>query len=199
MTVNSVGTRYSGCDNLSVRRDRCEHCGQVADLSSYDTRLFFVALYVPLIPLARKRIIKECSSCRRHLVMPLDVWERERTEKLGGAVADWSASRDNPQLAARAVGTAVAFQAKDEFVGMTRSFTPALARDADFLALVGDAYGHFGMPDEQAAAYRGSLSVARSPLVERALGMRLLFDGEVDEGVELIRSAMKAGVERPSV
>ncbi|HYD02358.1 MAG TPA: hypothetical protein VEB22_14110 [Phycisphaerales bacterium] len=195
ITVNSVGTAYSGSANLSVRRDRCQHCGHVVDLSSYDTRLFFVALFIPLIPLARKRIINECSSCRKHYAMPLAVWERDRIEKLGGAVAEWTADRDNPALAARAVATAVAFQAKDEFVAMTRSFTPALARDADFLAMIGDAYGHFGMPQEQAAAYRGSLSLAGSPLVQRALGMRLLYDGEVDEGVELVRSALRACVE----
>ncbi|MFT3686854.1 MAG: hypothetical protein QM783_18360 [Phycisphaerales bacterium] len=197
LTVNSIGTRYSGSTNVSVRRDRCQHCGRVADLSSYDTRLYFVVLFLPIIPLARKRIINQCSACTKHYAMPIEQWEKQRLEKLGGAVADWSADRDNVELATRAVGMAVAFEAREEFAGMTRMFTPALTRDRELMATVGDAYGHFGMREEQIASYRAAIAVSGTPLLERALGVQLLNGGQTDEGVALIRSAVRAGVNAP--
>ena len=54
-TVNGIGTWYYGKDNLVTRNDRCEFCGNYGELKSYDTTLYFVVVFIPLIPLGRKR------------------------------------------------------------------------------------------------------------------------------------------------
>lgn len=71
-TVNGIGTHYYGKRNRSVRRGQCRSCGHVGDLASYDTRLWFVVIFIPIIPLGRKRIIDDCPSCRRHYAAKAD-------------------------------------------------------------------------------------------------------------------------------
>ena len=55
--VNGCGTWYYGKKNLQQYQGVCRACGALTTLSSYDTRLYAVVFFIPLIPLARKRII----------------------------------------------------------------------------------------------------------------------------------------------
>ena len=50
----------------------------MGNLESYDTRLWFVVVFIPIIPLGRKRIIDKCPSCTRHYVMKADVYEQSK-------------------------------------------------------------------------------------------------------------------------
>lgn len=71
-TVNGIGTHYYGNRNRQVRQALCRSCGREGPLASYDTRLWFVVVFIPVIPLGRKRILDECPSCRRHFVAGAD-------------------------------------------------------------------------------------------------------------------------------
>ncbi len=88
-TVNGIGTHYYGKANPSQRKAECRACGRTGTLTSYDTRLFFVVIFVPLIPLGRKRIIDQCATCKRHYVMPLVTWESQRQLQTSGALDDY--------------------------------------------------------------------------------------------------------------
>lgn len=59
-TVNGVGTHYYGRKNRAARISVCRACGRQGMLESYDTRLWFVIVFIPIIPLGRKRIIDQC-------------------------------------------------------------------------------------------------------------------------------------------
>ncbi len=90
-TLNGIGTRYSGERNTQVRNGYCKSCNRYASLRSYDTTLFFVILFIPIIPLGKKRIIDECSSCRRHYVVNLSEYQRAREadyQKANGLLAN---------------------------------------------------------------------------------------------------------------
>jgi hypothetical protein len=84
-TINGIGTHYYGNKNRVVRTGVCRSCGRSASLSSYDTRLWFVVVFVPVIPLGRKRIIDECSYCRRHYVANQDDYAMSRQLALSGS------------------------------------------------------------------------------------------------------------------
>ena len=60
------------------RTAACKSCQRVGNLESYDTRLWFVVVFIPIIPLGRKRIIDKCPSCTRHYVMKADVYEQSK-------------------------------------------------------------------------------------------------------------------------
>ncbi len=71
-TVNGIGTHYYGKRNRQVRNGACRSCGRHAELASYDTRLWFVVFFIPVIPLGRKRVVDECPLCTRHFSMKAD-------------------------------------------------------------------------------------------------------------------------------
>ena len=84
VTYNGIGTRYHGQTNVQTRTGVCRSCGRTVQLQSYDTRLWFVILYIPIIPLGRKHIIDSCPACRRHYATDLDKWETARQlDRLG--------------------------------------------------------------------------------------------------------------------
>ncbi len=77
-TVNGIGTHYYGKKNVTVRTAACKSCRRVVNLTSYDTRLWFVVVFIPIVPLGRKRIIDQCPSCTRHYVLKADVYEQTK-------------------------------------------------------------------------------------------------------------------------
>jgi hypothetical protein len=85
--INGIGTWYYGQRRIHSRKGACAFCGKLAVLESFDTTLFFVVVYVPLVPLARKRILEQCSVCRRHRVLSLAKWEEAKLQQ-GTVVID---------------------------------------------------------------------------------------------------------------
>ncbi len=73
-SFNGVGTIYYGRENVRTRQAQCGICGESAALTSFDTGLFVILVFIPILPLGRKRVIDQCPACRRHHAMPLDEW-----------------------------------------------------------------------------------------------------------------------------
>src|SRR5215211_384795 len=90
-TINGIGTWYWGKSNLLVQDSTCKLCGSFARLTSYDTTLYFVVFFLPVIPLGRKRIIQKCPLCQRHRVVPLHKWEANKTEAIVETINEWRA------------------------------------------------------------------------------------------------------------
>jgi tetratricopeptide (TPR) repeat protein len=88
-TVNGVGTHYYGKRNLSVRVGNCAACHHHGKLESYDTRLWFVILFIPIIPLGRKRIMDNCPSCSRHYAADADSYEQAKQLQTSGSLEQY--------------------------------------------------------------------------------------------------------------
>src|SRR5262245_7780052 len=73
--VNGIGTWYYGRDRIHTVRGVCEFCHAVSDLTSYDTTLFFTFVFIPVIPLGKKRILQQCAACQKHRVAKAKDWE----------------------------------------------------------------------------------------------------------------------------
>src|SRR5438552_12325984 len=91
-TVNGIGTHYYGRKNVQSHAATCPHCRCETTLSSYDTRLWFVVFFIPLIPMGRKRIVDQCPRCTRHYVMDLDKWEAAKQLEISGALDKYRAN-----------------------------------------------------------------------------------------------------------
>src|SRR5258705_10681452 len=91
-TYNGIGTHYYGKKNVTKRPGPCPHCGRAVELVSYDTRLWFVVVFIPLIPLGRKRIVDKCPSCTRHFAVDADKWETSKQLEVSGAEDKFRAS-----------------------------------------------------------------------------------------------------------
>ena len=86
-TVNGIGTHYYGKQNSTSRMAACKSCGKMGVLESYDTRLWFVIVFIPVIPLGRKRITDECPRCRHHFVADLEKYEQHSSPIISRARA----------------------------------------------------------------------------------------------------------------
>lgn len=112
-TVNGIGTHYYGKKNVSVRTAACASCHRVGALESYDTRLWFVVVFIPVIPLGRKRIIDACPSCRRHFVASADAYEQARQLQTSAALERYQ-REPSPDAAFAAHGQLLAFRELDQ-------------------------------------------------------------------------------------
>jgi hypothetical protein len=113
MTVNGVGTQYHGKKNFSVRTAPCAACYRVGALESYDTRLWFVILFIPVIPLGRKRIMDECPACRRHFVASADAYDQAKQLQTSGALERYQ-REPSPESALTVHGQFLAFREHDQ-------------------------------------------------------------------------------------
>ena len=84
-TYNGIGTHYYGKKNIQKRVGACHSCGHNVELVSYDTRLWFVVFFIPVIPLGRKRILDYCPACTRHYAVEADKSETARQLEVSGA------------------------------------------------------------------------------------------------------------------
>src|SRR5262249_35635642 len=83
--INGIGTWYYGKRHVHRHKATCGFCHNMGELESYDTTLFFVFVFVPIIPLGKKRILEACPYCRKHRAMPLRKWKASKkrdTEEL---------------------------------------------------------------------------------------------------------------------
>src|SRR3569623_104386 len=112
-TVNGIGTHYYGTSNAEHRHGVCRSCKREGTLKSYDTRLWLVVIFIPVIPLGRKRIIDECPSCRRHYVANADQYQMARQLTISGAL-DKYRSHPSPESALEVHGTLLGFHDHDE-------------------------------------------------------------------------------------
>ena len=102
-TVNGIGTHYYGKKNRSVRTAACRSCGRVGNLESYDTRLWFVIVFIPIIPLGRKRVIDTCPSAGGTSWPNADAYEQARQLQVSGAI-DQFRREPSPEAALRSTG-----------------------------------------------------------------------------------------------
>ena len=99
-TVNGVGTHYYGKQDVASRVGTCRNCGAHTKLESYETRLWFVILFIPIIPLKRVRLLDYCPSCQRHWVANPEQYEMSRQLAVSGAMEKY---RDQPSVDAALV------------------------------------------------------------------------------------------------
>ena len=85
--INGIGTWYYGKKRIHTIRETCEFCGHPSDLSSYDTSLFFVVFFIPIIPLQRLRVIRSCAACQKHRLISLAKWEQAKSNDSGDAAS----------------------------------------------------------------------------------------------------------------
>ena len=78
--INGIGTWYYGKENLIEFPGVCSQCNRETTLRSYDTTSYITFLYIPIIPLGKKRIGQECSHCRKHSRISLSRWLKQRDE-----------------------------------------------------------------------------------------------------------------------
>ncbi|MBL0870089.1 MAG: hypothetical protein IBJ18_05865 [Phycisphaerales bacterium] len=194
--LNGIGTWYWGKRNIVSRTKTCEFCGTHTTVRSYDTTLFFVVFFIPIFPLAKRRLIDACSSCRKHRYIPLEKYNAAKAADIAAADAALRSDPTNPQHAAQAIAVAVAYDDKERFIDLTRSFSHALASDQTFLSHLADAYIHFDMPEQNLASLQALTTLNPGPLNKRRVAMSLIKLNRPDDARPLIDELIADADER---
>src|SRR5262245_60595253 len=192
-TYNGIGTHYYGRKNVEARTAVCEHCGRSGTLTSYDTRLWFVIVFIPIIPLGRKRIINSCPACTRHYVVDLEKWETARQSEISGALESYR-SNSTPENAIAAHQQLVNFHQSAQAAEFGEAMRQKFGDNAKVHAYLAAAAEHLGQWDAAAASYDRALAL-RTDLPEARVGVALarVRAGRLDEARPLLDFLEKPG------
>jgi tetratricopeptide (TPR) repeat protein len=185
-TVNGIGTHYYGKSNLETKGGICEFCHRGGELQSYDTRLWFVVVYIPFIPLGRKRILNYCPHCTRHRVLALAEWERLKRENITQAMAKFKA-QPTSEAAIQLHATLLAFGQSGQATEFRTLMQDRFANDVKVQVYLGSVLEHLGKPAEAAEHFQRALNLDPSlPEAKIGAGLALARQGKLDEARKLM-------------
>jgi tetratricopeptide (TPR) repeat protein len=179
--VNGVGTWYYGKGRIHRRKGTCGFCQAVGELSSYDTTLYFVVVFVPLLPLKRYRVLEQCPRCQKHRVIGLKQWEAGKAKDMAALLERLEANPDDPQTIQDGLGLAMAYQDEALFDKLAAALAGHRRDAAAIQAQLGDAYGYFARWPEAEDAYRAALAVQDDDTLRQRLALTLLKQGRPEE------------------
>jgi predicted Zn-dependent protease len=185
--INGIGTWYYGKRRIHRLKNTCSFCNRVAELESYDTTLYFVVLFVPLVPLGSKRILHSCPYCRKHRYVSLKKWEADKQQAISQLLEQVEKEPDNRDTILRAIGLAYAYQDEVLFDKLATGLASHWLDDAAIQAQLGAAYGYFARRQEAEAAFRASLAVEDNPDVRKQLALTLLKQGRPEDAYPYLR------------
>lgn len=190
-TLNGIGTGYWGKGDLFTRTDVCPHCGRMAKLRSYNTTHCFVVLFLPIVPLGRRRIIDDCSICRRHRIIPLRKWQEGKRAAAEAALEACRRAPSDAEAAKAAIAAAAAYQNHDLLAQLQQTLGPSQGHNAEVQTLLGAVCAHFGLTDDAEHAYRAALRIKPDPDVGEALAGVLIENGRPDEAAPLLEHILR--------
>ncbi|HMC90205.1 MAG TPA: hypothetical protein VKI17_11685, partial [Gemmataceae bacterium] len=184
---NGIGTWYYGKQRIHRFKSGCSFCKRVVELESYDTTLYFVVFFVPIIPLGRKRVLEQCPACQRHRVTKLHHWEANKERDIARLLELLEKDPDNRDNIIAALGLAVSYQDEGLFDKLASHLAGHRQDDAGIQAQLGAAYNYFARRQEAEAAYRASLAVKDDPAVREQLALTLLKEGRPQDAEPYLR------------
>jgi tetratricopeptide (TPR) repeat protein len=186
-TVNGIGTHYYGKKNKDSYPGVCRSCGAQGILESYDTRLWFVVLYFPIIPLGRKRITDYCRRCSRHYVMSQAQWEKARQESVSDALAKYQAE-PSPEAALKVHGTLLGFHLADEAAKLRGAIVGEYPDSADLHEGLGVQLREIGLMDPAAEMFEKAMKLQPDrPEARWGVAQSRITAGQLDQARDLLR------------
>lgn len=184
--INGIGTWHWGKRNLHKETGTCEFCRAFGELKSYDTTLFFVVFFVPLIPLKQERVLRSCPRCRKFRVMKLKAWNAARQKDLLATVEALRTDSRNPENVARAIRTVVAYQDEPAFLRLATVICEGGCTDSKVQGLLGAGYAYFLKYSEAESCYRESLRGEDDSGVREDLARCLMKQMRPDEARPMV-------------
>jgi tetratricopeptide (TPR) repeat protein len=157
------------------------------NLSSYDTREWFVVLFIPIIPLRQKRIIDFCPSCTRHHPMSLKKYLKAKNEDYAEAMEKYDANPNDSEAVAGLLGIFGAYQDMESFEALKNEAESEFAGDSTVQVAIGFVYYNYGDMEPARTYFEKSLTLKDDEDVHEALGFVYLRLSEPDKTAEHFR------------
>ncbi|TWT96808.1 tetratricopeptide repeat protein [Botrimarina colliarenosi] len=193
-TVNGIGTNYYGKQNLEKHQGVCGSCGREVELKSYDTRLCFCVLYIPLIPLGKKRVVDDCPACRRHHVLNHSVWEEQRGKAIREAVAAYEAAPDDIEKAIAMHATLASAGERAAAAKMVETLSERFPENADVQVYLGNSLEEIGETQRSNERFHLAYQAdSTNPLAQHASAVAFLREGKPEEARKRLDEFEKGG------
>jgi tetratricopeptide (TPR) repeat protein len=193
-TLNGIGTHYYGHRNPTFRQGVCEACQASGSLESYETRLWFVILFIPIIPLKRLKIIDQCPRCRRHFAVNPDEWESARQLSVSDSLTKYRQS-PNVEGALQVHASMLSFHMSSEANAFREAALVAHPRSPELLRGLGSHLQQFAQFQTAQGFFDQAFELdPGNPFgrTQRALSL-LTQPDKLDEVWELVRFLMEPG------
>lgn len=192
-TYNGIGTHYYGKRDSSQRVGTCRNCGHQGTLTSYETRLYVVVLFIPVIPLQRKRIIDDCPNCRCHFAAGAD--DFAMASQLGVSEAKEN-FRDDPSVenALQAHAQLLGLHQHEEAATLRAEAIERHPEDASLRAALADHLYQVSNVEEAQRLFQEAYEL-RPDLPEARVGIAFqkMIEGELEDARELLDFLLQPG------
>ena len=192
-TVNGIGTHYYGRRDFTSRMGTCQHCGSSGRLESYTTRLYFVIVFIPILPLKRVRIIDRCLSCGRHWIVNPEQFEMARQLAVSGALEKF---RDHPseETALTAHAQLISFHMHEEADKFRESMLDQFPESAEIRTGLATHLEQMGRWHEATPLYERAFELKPEfPPARQGMAFRHMNKVELDKAFELLDFLLKPG------
>jgi tetratricopeptide (TPR) repeat protein len=192
-TVNGVGTHYYGRKNQTARIATCKSCGRAGNLQSYDTRLWFVIVFIPIIPLGRKRIIDQCPTCTRHYAMKADVYEQTKQLQTSGSLERFR-REPSAELALEAHGQLLGFHEHQQAAEFRETALARFKGHAGLRAGMAAQLRDMSLFSESAKLFQEAFDLDPDlPAARVGVAQQKMGTGQLDEALKLLDFLMEPG------
>jgi tetratricopeptide (TPR) repeat protein len=177
--ILGFGTWHLGKRQSSVRRGRCAWCRKAGSLESYETRLWLVAFYVPLLPLGRKWIVDQCARCTHYN-------ETSPHARPAESLAQF-AHKPSPETALAAHAQLLSHHEEKTAADLRKKALNRFANDASLQAGLAQQLEHWSHLDDAGHLYASALKLDPSlPEVRVGAARYKMSQGELDEARRLL-------------
>lgn len=185
-TYNGIGTWYHGKTDIHRLKGSCEFCHNIGDLTSYDTTLYFVVFFVPVIPISKYRVLQQCPRCEKHRVVKSKQWQEMKNKNTQEVFERLDKNPKDREALMEGLGSVISYQDPELFERLI-PLANALPEDADVQFQLGATYSYFARRAEATDAYKKSLLAEDRPQTRELMATNLLREGVPDEAEPLVR------------
>ncbi|MFT3881568.1 MAG: zinc-ribbon domain-containing protein [Gemmatales bacterium] len=189
-TYNGIGTWYHGKTDIHRLKGACEFCNNVGDLTSYDTTLYFVVFFIPVIPISKYRVLQQCPRCEKHRVVKAKQWQEMKNKNTQELFERLDKNPKDRDAIIEGLGSVISYQDPELFERLI-PLAHALPEDADVQFQLGATYSYFARRSEATEAYKKSLLAEDRPQTRELMATNLLREGVPDEAEPLVRHILE--------
>ena len=193
-TINGIGTHYYGRKNSRFDIGVCDSCKRTVQLESYETGLYFVILFIPVIPLGRKQILDYCPNCSRHRIMPAHQWKEIKQKAIDSSTEQLAQKMGDPAAAIDHLQSLTAFHELEEAKELAPAIESQHPDDSQLQFFLGAWHEKYGDRKDADRCFERAYQLdPKNPAMIRAKGIGLIEEGKPDAARTLF-----AALEPPS-
>ncbi|MCB9855818.1 MAG: hypothetical protein H6818_09030 [Phycisphaerales bacterium] len=170
--------------------DTCSHCHRHGPLACYDAIYFFKLYYLPMIPLGRKRIMRECPHCKYGSTIPYSKYRKIVAGELEPAIETLRDKPSDRDSAVKALAITIQLCDKQGFERAEEVIGRSLKSDDHIAELIAVGFAMFDEKERVEKSLVTALSSNNSPVIRRQLIHHYLRSGDPQKATPHVQQLM---------